>query len=337
MKFYLIFFSLIFLVSCDQKSDYKDLFITAMEKTDSEEYSVAIDLLDDVIKIKPDFDSAYVERAFNYLQIKKPENALKDVNKAIELKYNNISAYFIRGMIYGYLYEFNKALKDYTHIIRLGDSIYMNVALRERAYIYYKTNELNEAISDFSEIIESDSLSYESYVSRGIAKLRVDVYQKYSDSLKIIQNDTALFKDFIRHFIIVYVGDDYTKTVYDTRGAILDFNAAIEIYPDYDFAYYNRAKVYEDLHQYELALADINKAIQLNKKSDYYLARGIIYKNLEDFENSLNDFNRAIEINPQNGIAFINRGYLKREQLNDKKGAEKDIKMAEKLGIESNE
>ena len=337
MKKLIILLSILVLVSCNQQSDYKVLFNSAKEKTDNGKYSEAIDLLDNVIKLKPDFDSAYIERAYNYLQINKPEIALEDANKAIEIKYNNISAYFIRGMIYGYKYEFDKALKDYTHIIRLGDSIYMNVALRERAHIYYNTNEIDKAISDYSDIIESDSLSYETYVSRGIAKLRIDVYQKYSDSIKIALNDTALYKDFFKYFKIAYSGDDYSSILYDTRGAIQDFNKALLINPNYDFAYFNRAKVYEELNLFDKAIADINKAILLNNNSDYYMSRALMYKSLKDTEKSLNDFNKAIELNPKNGFAYINRGFLKREQLNDKKGAENDIKMAEKLGVKTDE
>jgi len=337
MKKLIIIFSILTVISCNQSSDYRELFNSAKEKTDNNNYSEAINILDDVIKIKPDFDSAYVERAYNYLQIEKPENALKDANKAIEIKYDNLSAYFIRGMIYGFIYDYEKALNDYTHIIRIGDSTYMNVALRERAYIYYNTNEIDKAIVDLTYIIESDSFSYESYVSRGIAKLRMDVYQKYSDSIKIALNDTALYEDFFKYFKIAYSGNNYSSIMYDTRGAIQDFNEALMINPNYDFAYFNRAKVYEELNLFDNALADINKAIKLNNKSDYYMSRAIIYKSLKETEKSLNDFNKAIELNPKNGFAYINRGYLKREQLNDKKGAEKDIKMAGKLGIETDE
>lgn len=337
MKKLIILLSILILTSCNEQSDYKDLFNSAKEMTDNGKYSEAIDLLDGVIKLKPDFDSAYVERAYNYLQINKPEIALEDANKAIEIKYDNISAYFIRGMIYGYKYEFDKALKDYTHIIRLGDSIYMNVALRERAYIYYNTNEIDKAISDYSDIIKSDSLSYETYVSRGIAKLRIDVYQKYSDSIKIALNDTAFYKDFFKYFKIAYSGNNHSSIMYDTRGAIQDFNKALKIKPNYDFAYFNRAKVYEELNLFDEAIADINKAIELNNNSDYYMSRALIYKSLNETEKSLNDFNKAIELNPQNGFAYINRGYLKREQLKDKKGAENDIKMAKKLGVKTDE
>jgi tetratricopeptide (TPR) repeat protein len=324
------------IISCNQSSDCKSLFKSAKKETINENYSEAIDVLDDIIDIKPNFDSAYVERAFNLLRIDKPNKALEDANKAIELSYGNIKAYLIRGMIYSHIYNYDDALKDYTHIIRLGDSTYINVALRERAYLYYNSNNIYKAIADLTNIIESDSINYEAYISRGIAKLRLNVYDKHSDSIRIVIKDSTLYKGFFRYFKIAYSSDTYNKIMYDTRGAIQDFNKALKINPDYDFAYYNRAKVYNDLDLFHEAITDINRAIELNDNSEYYLSRALIYKSLNKAEESLNDFNKSIELDPENGFAYINRGYLKREQLNDNKGAEKDIRMAEKLGVNRN-
>lgn len=306
-----------------------------MKKTDIGDYSEAINLLDDVIKLEPAFDSAYVERAFNNLQIDKLEKALEDANKAIDLNYKNKGAYFVRGMIYGQMRNFEKALKDYTHIIKLGDSSYRIVALRERASIYFITNEEGKAIRDYTEIIESDSLDFKTYVSRGLTKLRHDVYIEYSDSIRIASENPEKYNDFFKYFNIVYPIDKEKPIMYDTRGAIQDFNKAIKINPDYDYAYSIRAKVYMELNLMEKALSDINKAIKLRERSEYYVTRANIYKSLNDSEQSLRDFNKAIEIDPKNGFAYINRGYLKREQLNDNKGAEKDIKMGKKLGVDT--
>lgn len=335
MKKSIYLLSLLIIVSCNKQSNYLDLFHSAKEKSDDGKYSEAINILDDAIRLKPDFDSAYVEIAYNYLKIEKPESALLNANKAIELKHNNMSAYFVRGLIYYFSNEIDKALKDFTYIIERKDSNYMNLALRERAKIYLNTNETDNAIRDFSEILESDSLNYETYVSRGLAKLRIDVYPKYADSIIMAQNDTKLYNKFFKYFRIIYSIDENRNIMLDKRGAIQDFNKALRINPEYDYAYFNRARVYEELDLYYLALADMNKAIELNKNSDYYVTRAKIYNLLEENMKSLNDFNEAIRLDPKNGFAYLNRGILKREHLKDEKGAETDKKMAENLGVKS--
>lgn len=327
MKKLFLLISICSFFACSQKTnDYKELYQLAITETDNGNFNEAIDYLDQVINIKPNFDSAYAERAYNYLNIDEPDLALKDANKAVTLNYNNACALYYRGMINDYLYKTDEAIKDYTHIIRLRDSLYMNVALQERAYIFYKLNQFEKSIEDFNRIIELDSLNESAYTSRGIAKSKNNVYNLYSDS--------ATSTSFLKYYQVSFSNN--STIIFDTKGAIDDFSKAIEINPKNAFAYYHRAKIYSELNLLENALLDINTAIQLDEKSDYYLTRALIYKDKKDTKKSLNDFNKAIEINPENRFAYINRGYLKREQLDDKDGSEQDLKKAEELGVPIN-
>ena len=66
---------------------------------------------------------------------------------------------------------------------------------------------------------------------------------------------------------------------------------------------------------------------------DTYLQRGLLYKDIGESKKALADFDKAIQLNPQSPFPFVNRGYLKKEQLNDKDGACKDFNKAEELGI----
>ena len=62
MKKLFLFISIISFFACSQKTnDYKELYKLALTETDNENFDEAIDYLDQVIKIKPDFDSAYAE------------------------------------------------------------------------------------------------------------------------------------------------------------------------------------------------------------------------------------------------------------------------------------
>jgi len=45
--------------------------------------------------------------------------------------------------------------------------------------------------------------------------------------------------------------------------AILDYNYAIQLIPEFAHAIYNRGKVYWSLKQYDLALSDFNEALRL--------------------------------------------------------------------------
>ena len=93
------------------------------------------------------------------------------------------------------------------------------------------------------------------------------------------------------------------------RKAIIDFNNALEIEPAYSIAYCNRGVSYVNLKEYEKAVADFNKAIDLDSENAYiYYNRGVSYTNLKKYEKAIADFNKVIELDPKNDIAYDNRG-----------------------------
>ena len=101
------------------------------------------------------------------------------------------------------------------------------------------------------------------------------------------------------------------------ENAIEDFNKAIEVNPKFAEAYNNRGPAYAELKQYGRAIEDYNRAIELNPKfAKAYNNRGIAYAKLKQHERVIEDFNKAIDINPKFAEAYNNRGlaYAELEQ-----------------------
>lgn len=74
---------------------------------------------------------------------------------------------------------------------------------------------------------------------------------------------------------------------------------------NYDI-YHNNAVSLLIKGDYERALNDINKAININsKKADSYYVRGNIYQKLGDLNKALNDFRKAIELNSKHSDAMM--------------------------------
>jgi tetratricopeptide (TPR) repeat protein len=79
--------------------------------------------------------------------------------------------------------------------------------------------------------------------------------------------------------------------------AMEEFTKAIEIDPDYYYAYYNRARVYCENGDLENCLADYNKAIELNPDNVYWtIERGFLHMELGDKEKAIIDLERAQEL-----------------------------------------
>lgn len=92
--------------------------------------------------------------------------------------------------------------------------------------------------------------------------------------------------------------------------------------------YFERGTASFKLYDYENALNDLNRAIELNNKySDAYANRGAVYYALGQIQNAMNDYNIALELNPNSAILFYNRGVMHYE-LNDINSAIADLKTA---------
>ena len=117
----------------------------------------------------------------------------------------------------------------------------------------------------------------------------------------------------------------------DARGAILEFDRAIEIYPKYAEAYTNRAAAKLGLGDKQGAIADYTQAIALNPQDALtHYNRGVARFELGDKKGAIVDFDRAIAINPQDAETYSNRGAVKLA-LGDKKGAISDLTTGAKL------
>ena len=71
-----------------------------------------------------------------------------------------------------------------------------------------------------------------------------------------------------------------------------------------------RGKVYENKDQYDRAISDFTKAIEINPRlADGYFLRGSAHaQGKENYDQAINDFNKAIDINPLDNKSYSNRG-----------------------------
>jgi Flp pilus assembly protein TadD len=95
----------------------------------------------------------------------------------------------------------------------------------------------------------------------------------------------------------------------DIKGAIESYTSAIRIAPKLAVLYLNRANAYLYEPNFQKAVADANRALELKveKAEDAYVVRGAARAGLGDYDAAIADCNRAIQINPKNALAYNNR------------------------------
>lgn len=119
-------------------------------------------------------------------------------------------------------------------------------------------------------------------------------------------------------------GVDYAAKA-DFYRAIVAYNKAIELDPNYSAAYLNRGVAYGSLGNFDHALAEFNKAIELNPNDPYlYMNRANVYQFKKESDKVVSEYNKAIELNPELAEAYLERG-LFYKSLERKGDARKDF------------
>jgi tetratricopeptide (TPR) repeat protein len=92
--------------------------------------------------------------------------------------------------------------------------------------------------------------------------------------------------------------------------AISDLNKALEINPRYDEAYYNRGNAYFSKNQHDRAIADYSNALDINPRyAKAYYDRGVAYYFKGEYEKSWADIRRAQNLAYQIPPQFLERLY----------------------------
>lgn len=108
----------------------------------------------------------------------------------------------------------------------------------------------------------------------------------------------------------LYAGQGYSLfQMGKYASAIVAYNKAIGIAPNFTRAYRMRCRSYLRLGKYEASLLDANKVVRFNpEKASAYLLRGAVYDALGRIGECLVDTNTAISLDPHRIVAYINKG-----------------------------
>ena len=115
--------------------------------------------------------------------------------------------------------------------------------------------------------------------------------------------------------------------------AILDYNKALELSPtEICLVYSMRGNAKRNSGDFDGAISDQNKALDFDPLyADGFFNRGSAKYKMGDFTGAIDDYTQVIKINPNDSDAFFNRAIAKKE-VRDLKSACEDWKKAAELG-----
>jgi tetratricopeptide (TPR) repeat protein/serine/threonine protein kinase len=307
---------------------------------DPEHYAEAARVYTGCILKRPDHSHAYYCRAAANHKLRRYEQAVSDLSKAIELDPQHAPAWNNRGAIHHKLGQPDKAIADFSKAIELDPQ--HAPAWNNRGAIHYKLGQLNMAVANFSKAIELDANYAPTWNNRGLVyKKQGQLDMAASDFSKAIELDPTYARAWDNRGLAYIVLGQPDK-------AVIDCSKAIDLDPKLRDAWYNRAWAYNQLRQPEKAIADCSKAIELDpqyapawntrgishnrmgrpdkgladftkaidldeKFADAWYNRGVTYRRLDQPEKAIADYSKAIELDPRNVQALFNRGAIYRQ------------------------
>jgi len=100
----------------------------------------------------------------------------------------------------------------------------------------------------------------------------------------------------------------------DLESALQDYNKAVDLSPNNTEILIGRARFYEQkCKDYNKAINDLNNALKIKYDSiSAYRLRGITYIDMKDYDQAIRDFLKVLELNPEDPIAHshISRAYF---------------------------
>ena len=318
----------------DKETLYAQKLDEAQKLSDEKKYEDAIKVYTEVIEIKPDSAEAYYNRARHYNLLDQEEKSMQDLNKAIELNYAD--AYNYRGWIYHDMKNYGTAIRDISKAIEIEPNNFEFYESRGIAY-YFDIKNYDAAIKDLSKAIELNPKSDSSYYMR--ASIYHDL-ENYDEAVCDYVNAIEIDPDDENYYVGLglVVGSAKSDKSVDALTKFIKIKHNHELKGYYSDKVYNeatgysyRARVYLHQENYNAAVKDHSKAIELDPKNSWhYDDRAFFYKKIKNYDAAAKDYSKAIELDPKNRIHYKRRAELYKE-IKNYEAAIKDYKKAIEL------
>ena len=259
----------------------------------SDDFEEKLKYYNKAIKEKDDYTDAYINRGLVKNELKDYEGSIRDYDKAIELDPKCSLAYNNRGYTKYKKEDYQGALNDYNKAILLNPKL--NIAIDNKAKLLMEV-----CLKDDEEFSEKY------YLSLGIKEINkgnlLEGIKNVDESLKFNPKSSVAY--FYK--AVAYHSLNNNELAYD------NYTKAIELNKKMVDAYYNRGQIIAKDNPKQ-ALDDFVTAVALDPKFiDAYYAIAAIQKNLGQYEDAIKNLDKILEIEPM----AVNAKALKKLILN---------------------
>jgi tetratricopeptide (TPR) repeat protein len=259
------------------------------EYLDAGDYDQALEAFSQALKSDPTNARLHYLRGVTYTWLEDYDNALIDLNRAIKLTPKYTEAYYERGMAHLNLGNYGLAGEDFDQALKL-DAEYADAYIG-RGWMHYLLDEYADALKDADQAIQLDKRAADAFHVRGLIHLDTGKFDQaiadFSEAIKLEPESASAFN---RRGLAYYGAGDLDK-------ALQDYDQALKLEPEYIDVHYNRGLLNYNRGAYQAALSDLTAVIKhYPKYGPAYLYRGATYGQLKEYDKAIADVERALDL-----------------------------------------
>jgi tetratricopeptide (TPR) repeat protein len=281
----------------------------------------------DLQELEPQSASAWNAIGTAHKAMENYEEALRSYDHSLKYGPDMPQTYLHRGHIMGLLGRHAEAVADCTQAIRLDPRAGLAYSLR--AWARFSLGETNAALADCEEAIRLSPWDARAYCCRGmIARTRGEFSAAMSDFNVAIEKDPEFIDAYTQRALLHYLHRNYDAVVSDMTFVIQRLPVGDRHRAQTAVACDLRARAQENLGRWDLALADFNRAVDLDPTSASALYnRGRCHRLMGDYDAALADHDAAVQLTGGAASMLVGRALAHRYQGNVE-SAVQDLRLA---------
>ena len=264
-----------------------------------DQYREAIADCDSGLSVEPKGSRFLFLRGDARARSKEYAEAVNDIRLGLKYEAKSGFGWYMLGFCHVELREFDKAVDALDRAIDLDEEDYAAWYQRGRAHFYLDDNKATER--DLDKAIELDAECTGAYEYRGRHYLFTGRYEEAAADLDVV---VGILPDW--HAVRAYRAEALVELDDRLDDALTDADLAVQHNPDWVYAYQVRAQVHVRRLDNAGALADLNKAIELDggKNEDLLLFRAQVQLFEGHYAEATGDLKTVVDLDPENATAY---------------------------------
>ncbi len=300
--------------SSEEQAEY--LYLCGCEYYEIEDFGSAFKAFKSSCKLRPNHAGCWIWKAATGARLEKWADAILGLQQAIQVRpsaaeqyqrlgqpvaekaieffnrhqqrgHNDAELHRNRGLAYQFLGKDDEAIADYSAVLEeTPDDV---ETLIRRGQVLTRAANHPAAVEDFTRVVRMDKRNHRARYCRAIARL---AQRKYADAKKDLQKAIKASPQHPGYYILLA---ELLQTIGDEPGVLEAFDRAILLDPANPLTYRRRGLAHFSGERYLNAINDFTRSLELNssqfdllvKRGQAYLRSGQPLMALEDFELAL--------------------------------------------------